>query len=378
MSVIDANVRRLGRFPNSRQQLTGSNGPPTAALCSMCGSMTTTARAGSSPRLGTDAADTIYDEQLDAGFFLPPRHHAKPHATSWSMSTITSRAKSASIAPRIRRSRRDFSARREPSTNITSPISATGSSSSPIQTAPRITARRSADPPGRENWRALDPHRPGRLILDLAPSRITSHGSSARMLCRALSCADAPGAAHDIAFEEEAYALGILRAMSSTPKCASPIPRRQRPRRCGTTTCRRARACCLRPRKFLRPRPRRTTSRAASWRRRRRRAGADHAALSQGRRSRSATPVLLYGYGAYGISIAAGFGTVRFARRSRLHLCDCPYPRRQGQGLSLVPRPAAREEVNSFTDFIAAAEISCGGFTRGDASSPMAAAPAEC
>ena len=44
------------------------------------------------------------------------------------------------------------------------------------------------------------------------------------------------------------------------------------------------------------------------------------------------------------------------AGRPRLRLRHRPYPRRQGEGLPLVRRRAAREEDNTFTDFIAAAE----------------------
>ena len=56
-------------------------------------------------------------------------------------------------------------------------------------------------------------------------------------------------------------------------------------------------------------------------------------------------PCLLYGYGSYGIAIPAGFSTNALQpRRSRLRLRHRPYPRRQGQGLSLVQGRQAREE----------------------------------
>ncbi len=57
-------------------------------------------------------------------------------------------------------------------------------------------------------------------------------------------------------------------------------------------------------------------------------------------------PCLLYGYGAYGIAMPASFSHhAAVAGRPRLRLCHRPYPRRQGQGLSLVRRREAREEA---------------------------------
>ena len=56
-------------------------------------------------------------------------------------------------------------------------------------------------------------------------------------------------------------------------------------------------------------------------------------------------PCLLYGYGSYGMAIPASFNTNwPVAGRSRLHLRDRPYPRRQGQGLCLVRGRQARQE----------------------------------
>ncbi len=64
--------------------------------------------------------------------------------------------------------------------------------------------------PGREHWREIEPHRPGRLILDMAAFknhlvRLEREDGLPRIVVRRL----ADGAEHAIAFAEEAYALGI-------------------------------------------------------------------------------------------------------------------------------------------------------------------------
>ena len=76
-------------------------------------------------------------------------------------------------------------------------------------------------------------------------------------------------------------------------------------------------------------------------------------------------PLLLYGYGAYGMSIPAGFSTNALsARRSRPCLRHRPCAGRQGQGLRLVQGGQAGEEDEHFTDFIAAGDyLAREGFT---------------
>ena len=83
------------------------------------------------------------------------------------------------------------------------------------------------DNPGRETWREIEPHRLGRLILDIAVFkhhlvRLERENGLPRIVIRRF----ADGAEHEIAFEEEAYALGIAPATNTTPpRCASPIRR---------------------------------------------------------------------------------------------------------------------------------------------------------
>ena len=73
-----------------------------------------------------------------------------------------------------------------------------------IMTAP-------VDDPARANWRELVAHEPGRLILSiLSLPRHSWCGWSARTGCRASSCAHrGSGEEHLIAFDEEAYSLGL-------------------------------------------------------------------------------------------------------------------------------------------------------------------------
>ena len=66
------------------------------------------------------------------------------------------------------------------------------------------------DAPGPENWREIEPHRPGRLILDVVAYkdflvRIEREDGLPRIVVRRFS----DGEKHEIAFHEEAYALGI-------------------------------------------------------------------------------------------------------------------------------------------------------------------------
>ena len=67
-----------------------------------------------------------------------------------------------------------------------------------------------ADNPGREHWREIEPHRPGRLILEIVAFkdhlvRLEREDGLPRIVIRRF----ADGTEHEIAFAEEAYALGI-------------------------------------------------------------------------------------------------------------------------------------------------------------------------
>src|SRR5262249_52569159 len=66
------------------------------------------------------------------------------------------------------------------------------------------------DKPGHENWHEIEPHRPGRLILDVVAFkdflvRLEREDGLPRIVVRRFD----NGEEHAIAFDEEAYALGI-------------------------------------------------------------------------------------------------------------------------------------------------------------------------
>lgn len=66
------------------------------------------------------------------------------------------------------------------------------------------------DQPGRKNWREIEPHRPGRLILDITAYanhlvRLERENGLPRIVIRSME----DGSEHEIAFDEEAYSLGM-------------------------------------------------------------------------------------------------------------------------------------------------------------------------
>ena len=64
--------------------------------------------------------------------------------------------------------------------------------------------------PGEDNWREIVPHKPGRLIIEVAVfakhmARLEREDSLPRIVITRMS----DGAEHSIAFDEEAYSLGM-------------------------------------------------------------------------------------------------------------------------------------------------------------------------
>lgn len=216
------------------------------------------------------------------------------------------------------------------------------------------------DAPGRENWRDLVGHLPGRLILDL----VEYAGHRARLervdaLPRVVITDKATGEEHSIAFEEDAYALGlapgyeydtaVLRYTYTSP--AVPDATYDYDMRTRERVLRKRRevpsghdpAAYRVERVFAR--------------------GADGASVPVTLLYRrdlpltADTPCLLYGYGAYGISEAAAFSGNRLSLVDRGFVYAVAHVRggmergyrwyREGKGL---------QKDNTFDDFIAAAE----------------------
>ncbi len=196
------------------------------------------------------------------------------------------------------------------------------------------------DTPDREQWREIEPHKPGRLILDVVAYkdflvRLEREDGLPRIVVRRF----ADGEEHAIAFAEEAYALGIspgyeydtstLRftySSMTTPAQVFDYDMNTRARE-----LRRDSGNSERPRPISLPHaPRHGAGEG-------RRDGADVAALSQGdqaRRLGATAPLRLrrlrHDHSSRLLHQCA------LAGRSRLRLRNRSRARRQGQGLSLV------------------------------------------
>ena len=217
-----------------------------------------------------------------------------------------------------------------------------------------------ADNPGRENWRELVPHRPGRLILDVVAYkdflvRLEREDGLPRIVVRRF----ADGEEHAISFDEEAYALGIshgyeydtrtlrftyssmttpaqvfdydmeacervLRKTQEIPSGHDPsayITRRiMAPAEDGETV----------PVSLLFPKETKLDGTA---------------------------PLLLYGYGAYGITMPAGFSTNALSLVDRGFVYAIAHVRGgKEKGYRWYKEGKREKKVNTFTDFVAAGE----------------------
>ena len=162
--------------------------------------------------VGADEADRLIYEQADPGFFLgigatqDERYlllSIHDHETA-EISLIDARDP-AGLPPRLvaaREPEHDYSVDHHDGRLIILTNSG-GAEDYRIVEAP-------ADDPGPENWREIEPHRPGRLILDVVAYkdflvRLEREDGLPRIVVRRF----ADGEEHEIAFHEEAYALGI-------------------------------------------------------------------------------------------------------------------------------------------------------------------------
>ena len=223
--------------------------------------------------------------------------------------------------------------------------------------------------PALENWRELIAHRPGRLILDTVlyknhMARLERENGLPRIVIREL----ATGAEHDIAFDEEAYSLGLSHGYEFD-----------------TTTVRFTYSSMTTPsevydydmvtreRVLMKRQEVPTGHDPANYVTRRLYAAAqDGEAVPLSIVYRKTTPldgtapVLLYGYGAYGITIPASFST------SRLSLVDSGFiyviahiRGGKDKGYHWYTDGKREKKTNTFNDFIAAGEhLVAKGFTR--------------
>jgi oligopeptidase B len=213
--------------------------------------------------------------------------------------------------------------------------------------------------PGREHWRELVPHRPGTIILDLGVLRdwmvrLERREGLPRIIVRSL----ADGSEHTIAFDEEAYALGMeigfefvtdtlrffyssmttqsetwdydMRTRTRELRKRQEVPSGHDPARFVT-------------RRIFAPAPDGETVPVSLMHLR----GIDTAKA----------PCLLYGYGSYGYAMPASFSTNRLSLVERGFVVAIAHVRGgTDKGWRWYREGKLAKKMNTFTDFIAVAE----------------------
>jgi oligopeptidase B len=222
--------------------------------------------------------------------------------------------------------------------------------------------------PAAPDWRDLVAHRPGRFIGDMLLFedhlvRLERAQALPRIVVRRLS----DGVEHEIAFAEEAYDLALVPGFEFAT-------RELRFRYSSMTTPERLYAYDLesRERRLLKEQEipsghdpeayvtRRLTARTAD--------GAEVPVSLLHRKDRApdrSAPCLLYGYGAYGLSMPAGFSGNRLSLIDRGFVYAIAHVRGGSEkGYSWYLDGKLEKKENTFTDFIAAAEaVIDAGFT---------------
>ena len=203
--------------------------------------------------------------------------------------------------------------------------------------------------PEEANWAELFPHKPGRFIIETVLfashlARLEREESLPHIVVRRLS----DGAEHQIAFDEEAYGLGLSAGYEFETKTV-------RFSYSSMTTPTQVYDYDMetRERTFRKAQEIPSGHDPANYVTRRIFAPAKDGALipvsilyRKGTKLDGSAPLFLYGYGSYGIPIPASFLIQPpIARRPRLRLRHRAYPRRQGQRLPLVRRRQAGQEA---------------------------------
>ena len=212
--------------------------------------------------------------------------------------------------------------------------------------------------PGIDNWRELVPHRQGRLILETAVfarhmTRLEREDGLPRIVVTRL----ADGAEHIIAFDEEAYSLGMSAGYEyDTDTIRFTYSSMTTPAEVYDYGME-SRARTLRKRQVV---PSGHT--AADYVTRRLQApAADGETVpvsilyKKGTPLDGSAPLFLYGYGAYGISIPASFSTTRLSLVDRGFIFAIAHIRGgKEKGYHWYTDGKLEKKVNTFTDFIAA------------------------
>jgi oligopeptidase B len=216
------------------------------------------------------------------------------------------------------------------------------------------------DDPGREHWREIEPHRPGRLILDVVAYkdflvRLEREDGLPRIVVRRF----AGGEEHAIAFDEEAYALRISQGYEydtetlrftyssmTTPAQVFDYKMSTRERK-----LRKAQEIPSGhdPSRYI---TRRVTAPAKDGE-------TVPVSLLYCKETKldGKAPLLLYGYGAYGMTIPAAFSTNALSLVDRGFVYGLAHVRGgKDKGYRWYKEGKREKKVNTFTDFVAAGE----------------------
>ncbi len=214
--------------------------------------------------------------------------------------------------------------------------------------------------PGEANWRELVPHEPGRLIIEAVVyaghmARLEREDSLPRVIIRELATGDE----HSIAFDEEAYALGMshghefktttLRFTYSSMTTPSETYDYDMAARTRVLRKRQEVPSGHTPadyvtRRVLAPAPDGETVPVSLL-------------YHRSTPLNGSAPVLLYGYGAYGISIPASFATARLSLVNRGFIYAIAHIRGgKDKGYRWYTEGKVAKKPNTFKDFIAAGE----------------------
>ena len=312
--------------------------------------------------IGADGQDALVHEQPDPAYFLGLSEtqsrrylllNASDHETAEIRLVDT---KDLSAAPRLvsaREPEHDYSVEHHDDRLIIL-TNSDGAEDYRIVEAPIET-------PGREHWREIEPHRPGRLILEIVAFkhhlvRLEREDGLPRIVIRRF----ADGAEHEIAFAEETYALGISPGYEYD-----------------TTTIRFTYSSMTTPAQVFdydmekRERTLRKTQvipsghDPANYVTRRVMAPARDgetvpATLLYRKETKldGSAPLLLYGYGAYGMTIPASFSTSALSLVDRGFIYAIAHVRGgQDKGYRWYKGGKREKKVNTFADFIAVGEF---------------------
>ena len=312
--------------------------------------------------VGADGTDALIHEQSDPGFFLginatQDRRYlllsVHDHETAEISLIDAADPSAAPLLVAARKPEHDYSVDHHDGRLIILTNSG-GAEDYRIVEAP-------AESPSPEHWREIEPHRPGRLILDVVAYkdflvRLEREDGLPRIVVRRF----ADGEEHEIAFDEEAYSLGL----SAGYEYDTPILR-------FTYSSMTTPAQVFDYDMAARTRVLRKTQEVPSGHdpslyvtRRVMAPAKDGETVPVSLLYRKETkldgsaPLLLYGYGAYGMSIPAGFSTNALSLVDRGFVYAIAHVRGgKDKGYRWYKDGKREKKVNSFSDFVAAGEF---------------------